>query len=265
MPGTAVSFDGNSLQTNTIITSSINHTNLPTKQLRTYSLAHANKSVIPLINYPDKQIRITGSLIGTGISNVESLIDTFKGYFNGKDKNLDIGYAGGTRRYIATLNGLSIDQTFGLTSARFVAEFFCTQPFGVDTATSSLLSVNGRTAATYTDTLTIDGTAPEQYPIITLVYTAITGGTDKTITISNDNAGQSLAIAGTFSSGDELTINSFDRTVIYDDGVLAPYELASVGAFPIINTYDGNPDFTYLDDFTTRTFDIDIDYSKRWL
>ena len=138
-PGTSVSFGGNSLQTTSIITNSIGHYDSPVVDAKLIALAHANASTIPYLSYPNKTITIAGKLYVSGnVATMDALIDTFKGYLTGLNKNLDISYNSGTRRYIATMNKTTITRPNDYIGADFSVDFLCTNPFGQDTASTNL-------------------------------------------------------------------------------------------------------------------------------
>lgn len=255
---TGVTFNSNSLQTSSIITGDIDHGSVPDEDIRIYALGHANRSSIAYQGYAQRKVRLRGKVVGTSIANLDSLLDTFKGYFLGKDKNLDIDYNGSTRRYIATKNSLSIDRPYGLLHASFVIEFVCKEPFGRDTSTTSALSASGRTAASYVDAYTFLGTAPFQLPVITITITAVTGGTGF-VKFANSTTGQAILISGqTFVAADVIVIDCENRTVT-KNGV----DIDFIGAFPEFPP--GSQSFTYTDGFTTRTFTISVAYYKMYL
>lgn len=259
-----LSFNSNNLQTYDpatdvgIITSVIDHTNLPDMIAELYAIADANGSSIPSINYPSKKIGIAGTIKGSSQDDLDSRIDTFKGYFNGKDKNLDIDYAGTTRRYIATKNALTISRQQKALFATFALEFICTQPFGVETSATSIISSLNYTGATLNMTPTIAGSAPYQYPVFTITIDALTGTGDY-IQISNDNNGQDMLIYGLgLVATDVVVIDCFNRTVTVN-GNIVDY----TGAF--LELEPGANSLTYTDGFTTRTVDIVANYYKRYL
>jgi hypothetical protein len=259
MAGTAISFDGNSLQTANIITSKIDK-GFPDKNMSFLPIARANRSLISGVNYPSRRIRISGKLQGSSIANMDALEDTFKAYFNDQDSYLDIGHNGGTRRFIATVNGMAVDRPDGLQYADFAIEFVCTNPFGIDTSSTSLLSATARTSASYTDSLTIAGTAPLQYPVITITIGSVTGGTNKTITVGNPNNGQQISITNTFIAGNVIVIdcNPLTRSVKIDGT-----DVAFSGAFMEYTV--GAQQISYVDSFTTRQFNISVDYIKHYM
>lgn len=260
---TNISFDGNNLQTANILTQDIKHESLPTKDARVFTLAHANASAIPFVSYPSRSIRISGVIMGSSISDLDTRLDAFKAYFLGTDKNLDMDYGGTTRRYIATVTALSIDRPGGLLYALFDIDFICTQPFGRDTSTTSISSGfspsgTGRTAATYTDSYTFLGNAPYQLPIITITLTAVTGGTNQYIQFGNGGNGQAVLVQRTWAAADVLVIDCTQKTITVN-GIPTAFS----GAFPEFPP--GSQSLQYTDSFTTRTFTISAVYTKAYL
>lgn len=253
----AISFDGNDLQTATILTSEINNESIPTKDVQIHALAHANKSAVAHVNYPSKTITVSGKVLAASISALDTALDAFRAYFNKKEANLDIEYAGATRRWIATENGTSINRPNGLQHADFTIQFVCSSPFGADTSLSELLSASAVTSIPETNTLAVAGTSPVQFPIITITINSVTDG-DATITVSNDEKGQALTITADFSSSDVIVIDSYTRETTINDVVVD-----TSGAYPVFGL--GNSDFTYSDTFTARDVDVDVDYYKRYL
>lgn len=259
-----LTFNTNDLQTFDPITrlgintNQIDHTDLPTQVAELYAKADANGSSIPDINYPSKKVTIGGTIHGSSQADLDSRIDTFKGYFNGKDKNLDIVYGSSTRRYIATKNAISIQRQQKAFYAAFQVEFVCTNPFGLDTTATSINNSQNYTSATKNMTPTIGGSAPQQLPVFTITIDALTGTGDY-IQISNDNNGQDMLVYGLgLEAGDVLVIDCANRVVTLN-GDLVDYN----GVF--LELEPGANSITYTDGFTTRTVDIVAEYYKRWL
>lgn len=259
-----LTFNSNDLQTyNTVTqvginTNKIDHTDIPDQIMSIFAKADANSSVIPNINYPSKKVTIRGTIHGSTQADLDSRIDSFKGYFNGKDKNLDITYSSGTRRYIATKNAISVEREDHALFARFVVEFICAQPFGVDTTATNITNQTAQTGATHTYTPTIGGSAPYQYPLITIEINTVTAGADY-LQISNDNNGQDMVLYDMdFTAGDVIYIDTFERTVTINDE-----EVEALGTF--LELEPGANSITITDGFTARNIDILVEYYKRWL
>lgn len=198
---TALAFNSTSLQSTTpglgITAAKVKHHSIPNKNANTYALAHANRSVLPFVNYPSKQITVSGNIKGSSVSDLDSRIDAFKAALSATNGNLDVGYAGGTRRYIATVTGFDIDDDQGLTTADWTIIFTCTNPFGMNTASTSLLTASGNTAQTTNFAPTFQGTAPYQVPVITLTYSVATApGTNIAV-----NPGFEVDLSNWYSTG----------------------------------------------------------------
>lgn len=262
----AITFNTNDLQnysaaTRTgIITDKILHNDIPDKDVALMALANANGSVIPQSQYPSKKITISGTIKGSSDIDIDSRIDAFKAYFNGKDKNLDIVYAGTTRRYIATANAVAVERQNTGYFARFNVTFVCTNPFGRATALTTALNAAGRTLAGYTDSHTFVGSAPCLQPIITITLTAVSGGASF-ISWGNNTNGQGITITDqTWVSGDVLEIDT--RTgykTVKKNGV----EIDFLGAFP--EFAPGSQSFSYADGFTSRTMTELVQYYPEYL
>lgn len=260
-----LSYNSNDLQTYDpstgvgIITNVIEHTNLPEKVAQLFAKADADGSVIPAINYPTKKVNIGGVIKGSSQADLDSRIDTFKGYFIGKDKNLDITYGSSTRRYVATANAVSVVREQKSLWATFTIEFICTNPFGLDTSTTDLWTAKSAfTSATFTETPTIGGNAPYQLPVITITINSFTGAGDY-IQITNDNNNQEIMIYGQgLAADDVIVIDCANRVVTVND-----VEVDYFGTFLALEP--GAASITYTDGFTTRSVDVSAVYTKRWL
>lgn len=260
-----LTFNSNNLQTYSpatdlgIITNVIDHTDGPEMLMSLLALADADGSSIPAINYPSKPVALAGVIKGSSQADLDSRIDTFKGYFRGKDKNLDITYGSGTRRYIATAGVPKIQRRPRSYIALFQIPLTCTNPFGLDTSATALFATHtGSTVATFTETPTVDGNAPYQLPIFTITLTALTGAGDY-VQISNDNNNQEIMLYGLgLANGDVIVIDCVERTVTVNGDEVDYY-----GTF--LELEPGANSITYTDGFTTRTVTVAASYTKRWL
>lgn len=241
-----------------IITNVIEHSDIPNQVGELLALADANGSVIPDINYPSRSITIGGAIKGSSQADLDNRLDTFKGYFNGKNKDLDIAYGGSTRRYIATKNAVAISRQQKALFATFTVEFICTDPFGRDITATTLINQTGYTDASLSQSVTFGGTAPFQQPLITITINTLTGSGDS-IQISNGSNGQEMVLYGLgLADGDELIIDNENHEVTVN-GESVDYN----GVF--LEFEPGAHEITITDNFTTRDVDILVDYFKRYL
>jgi len=260
-----ISFNSNSLQTydiaaqTGIITNVINHGSIPDKVANLYQIANSNSSAIPFIDYPSKAISISGVIKGSDQEDLDTRIDTFKGYFNGKNHNLDINYKSTNRRYTATATNVGISERTGaLLYVEFTVEFICTKPFGKDIIATEIANVSGNTLSTVTFNPVIGGNAPEQLPITTITLNAITGSGDY-VQLSNDGNDQKLLVFGkNLQAGDVIVIDGVSREVTINSQ-LVDFE----GSF--LEFEPGAQSLTYTDGFDSRNSDILIEYQKQYL
>lgn len=259
MAGINVIFGGTSLQTSTILVDAIGHDQIPTKNLTKLKLARADGVKKTNVFTDEKTIAISGTLIGTSPSNLDTAIDTFKQVLSGEDQNLDIDWAGGTRRYVATLNALTIARGDTAAYAKFSAEFLVPLGFGKDTASTTLLGATTLTTQPTTTALaTVGGTAIEQRPVITAVLNSFTGASLNTLTIKNSATGVGISVTRLWTAADSLVIDCENLTVKVN-GTAVDYS----GAFPTWPI--GAANIGTVDDFSARNISLSATYFKRYL
>lgn len=219
---TNITFNGYSLQSSTIITSDIQHENLVQKKLniQKFSDLEGGKFFRPAFDV--KLITIKGTIVGTSASDLENTLDTFKKNLNYSEKNLDIEYAGGTRRYIATCSRMTFDRKYyTITNIDFELEFtVCNPPFGTNTDTTTLEQLAQTFSSASTSTGSIDGTPTwsgtfRPYPKIKITFNSCNG--IRTVRfINNDEDGNwtGTYIDGyKFYDGDVLVIDTKEGSV----------------------------------------------------
>lgn len=262
----SITFNSNSLQTFDpttnvgIITDDIDLDSLADRILNLVALAHANSSTLPSDDFPSKSIPVTGTVVGSSAADLDSRLDTFRGYFNGKNKNLDIGYGGSTRRYIATVSGLSVKRSTNKKFAKFALQFVCTIPFGTNTSNTTALNGTGRTLSSYTDNYTFLGSAPFQLPVTTITLTAVSSTGSQQLAWGNNDTGQVIVItSSTWANGDVVVIDATNKvTPVTVNGVAVDY----TGAVPEFSP--GAHAMIYSDTFTSRTMTENVVYKKRY-
>lgn len=262
----SISFNGNSFQTFDpttgvgIIANVIDHTDAPDMAMNILAIANANKSSIGDMDSPSKPVAIAGAIKGSSQVDLDQRIDAFKGALRGKNKNLDINYAGSIRRYIATAptDGIKIKRRGSLLYATFTVAFFCAEPYGRDVAASTLFSTANATTGSATYTPTVGGTAPYQLPIFTIHIDALTGVGDY-LQISNNANDQAILIFGHGLVASDTIIIDCEAREVTLNGVVIDYQ----GTF--LELEPGPVSLTYTDGFTTRTVDRDGIYYKRYL
>lgn len=259
-----LTFDSNNLQTFNrstrvgINTNKILHTNMPDKDATLFAVANASDSDVPNEDYPSKKVQISGTIHGSTQADLDDRIDTFKGYFTGRNKNLDIVYGSSTRRYtVMTVNAVGVERQDKALFATFSVEFLC-KPFGYDITATNITNTLNHSAATLNLTPTIGGSAPLQLPVFTITIDALTGAGDY-LQVSNDNNNQQILLYGLgLVNGDVIVIDSVNEEVTVNGTDVDYY-----GTF--LELAKGANSLTYSDGFTTRQVDIFAEYYKRWV
>lgn len=261
----SLTYNSNSLQTydpatrTGINTKTIKHTDIPDSIAELYIKSSASDSTVPDQEYPSRTIALAGSIHGSSQADLDDRIDTFKGYFAQRNKNLDIAYGSGTRRYIVMkANSVGVERQDKALFATFAIELIC-KPFGFNTTPTDLWAAKtGFTSATFTETPTVTGNAPYQLPIFTITLNSFTGDADY-VQISNDNNNQEILLYGLgLLAGDVIVIDCEQRTVTVN-GIEVDY----YGTF--LELEPGANSITYTDGFTTRSVDVEAVYTKRWM
>lgn len=257
MGARSISFNGNNLQTATINTQDIDNEGMPEKVLNAYAQANSNDTAITDEDYPSKTIKIKGQITAETPAALDILLDQFRGYLRGKEKNLDIGYGSGIRRYIGTYNGNSdIKRPGGLQFANFTIGFLC-KPFGQDIAATVLVNQAGRTGATYTDNVNLVGSAPYQLPVATITLTALSTTGNQTINFGNNNTGQQISVTRAFAVNDVIVIDSINKEVRVN-GISVDFS----GAF--VELEPGAQAIGFSHNFTSCTHNYYVEYYPRW-
>ena len=223
-----VKFDDVEIVADAYSPKSVKHESAPKRDLTLLDLARAGGSVFITEKYGIKTIVITGSLKAATSSALETAIDNFKELFSRVQKNLDIGFAGGTRRYVATCVFHNFNREhFNIDFIPWTATFIVASGIGENISETTLVSAQQFTAADYSSAMTFLGSADPK-PRIRIKCTAST--TDpKGISIENDDTGEKIVITNpfAFTAGDYYEVDCRLKTTTEDGDALPFY-----GVFP---------------------------------
>lgn len=224
----AVVYDGTSIQTSTIKVDQILHESIDHKTLDIQQLGRADGGKITAVMYAPKIIRLLGRITGTTQANLESNIETFKELISRQQKNLDIGYAGGTRRYITTASQFVMQREhFNLTYAEWEIQFTVSNPpfsRAIDTGTITTGAIT--TTGTYSGSATFLGNV-RPLPIIKVTITTQTAMT--ALYFRNKNTGDIIVVRRTFANADVVIVDTRpEGYTVTVNGVSVDYE----GFFP---------------------------------
>jgi hypothetical protein len=252
-----ITFDNVGLNSSPYGIKGINHEETAPRDILSFSLARERGSIIVDTNYQSKIIQIEGNITGSSPADLENKIDTFKELMSRELKNLDIDYAGGTRRYKATANATQINrQFFHLNYAPFTVSFIIPSGVGEDiTATNQqTLAIPATTAVpSYVSSITIGGTAYPQ-PTFKLTFTAQAGISAVSLLVN----GSKITYTGTIAVNDVLVFDTENKKV-----TLNAVEKDYTGIFPSLII--GNNVWQTDVICTTATYKMDIDYYKKYL
>lgn len=224
----------------------------PKRKLSIHDLVRTHKSKVSSAFYNERAISVKVGITRANRELLETSIDSLMGMLHGLEKELIMPQGGAMRKYYASF----LDTIVHLEGGSYIEMsliFTCADRFGYDLQATLALVI------TYTPSAVINffGSAPFQAPVITISYSAITGGTAKDVVVGNGVSGQQVTITRTWTAGDVLEIDSYNKTVKVNS-----VEVAFSGAIPEWSSGQGA--FTYSDTLTTRTLTGSVVYYKRY-
>src|SRR5687768_8699436 len=130
----SIQFDGTEILTTAYIPQFVKHESVADHLLNSLPLGREDGSIIVSSRYGQKIIRIQGTLKAATQAALDDAIDAFKELFSRPEKNLDISWSSGTRRYVASCLRHEFDRDHYHTNAvPWSAEFVVATGVGVDT------------------------------------------------------------------------------------------------------------------------------------
>lgn len=236
-------------------TEDLQHELPPKSEVNLQKLARTNESVILRKGYGIRTIKIIIIVEDSSLEAMDARMDTLKQAIESKDKNLDIDYSSGTRRYICSGFIENVDRNPRW--ARVTIRLECYKAFGEDTSNTTE-SFTGKTTSPYTDDIAIGGTAAAK-PDITITINSLTFTGSKYIQIKNTDTGDYIRVTkDDWAASDVIAIYS-GESIVTVNGNVTQY----LGIMPIWNP--GTNNWEYTDEFSARNVDIDFAYKKKWL
>lgn len=202
-----IQFDSTDLQNASYVPRNFKHESMPDRDLEILQLARDDGGVLVSERFASKIITIQGTLKASTQAALEALIDTYKELLSRKDKNLDISFAGGTRRYVAYARAFTIDRDhFHLLFVPYQIEFVVPGGMGVDT--SETAAVNAVDAdPTYTGAMTLAGSALPKPKITLTIGTGWTNALGIRFLNIDNNEECIITRSAVFSNADVLIID----------------------------------------------------------
>lgn len=251
-----VSYGDFNLQADGVTVTGTDVYSAPTNNIQADPLAERDGALIVKQQFGKKTFTVEGYIRKDTIIELEAALDTFKLAMSKKNQGFDIDYAGGIRRYLASAQNNIISRR-GLTSAGFSVEFVSPDGMGWDLESAVLISPTSISVSNTTLALSVGGSYKAD-PVVKVTVSAVTGGTSKTITLSNAATLRSVSVTRTWTAGDVLEIDTLKGSVLVNG-------IAHDFTGQLLSFDPGDGGIGYLDDFTTRTVALEASYTKRWL
>lgn len=238
----------------------------PKRHLSISDIARSNRSKHNSGFYNQRQITVRVSISRPTRQLLEVSIDSLMAMLQGINKILVVPRGLSTEQFYCTLTDSVVDtNTAGGSHIEIDLVFECSDRFGYSQVPVVLLNIPTAFTSSYrSDRIQFtDGSAPTQVPVTTITFSAVSGGTSKTVRIGNGQSGQEVAITRTWAAGDKIEIDSFNKTVKVNN-----VEVAFTGAIPEWKNGVANPFgyWYYSDNFTTsRSFTGSVVYYPRYL
>lgn len=243
-----ITFASYDLQDSNLISSGIVHENTPHRELITEDRSRQERMYLVATRWKSRTIKVLGNISQSSQTNADTELDTLKESLIGTEQNLDIAYAGGTRRYKATLKSINVNRRhYHVSTMPYEMEFFCTNPFGYATSTTTHED-HDITSSPHNSSVTIAGS---YNPLPAIAITTTNETTMTAIAFANTTTGDTITITRAFADSEILTIDC-DAMTVDVDGTGVDY----TGIFPAFQPNSNSYTLTVTDG---GSFDVDID------
>ena len=224
----SVKFDNQEILSTTYIPRFVKHESTPERVMTLLNLAREDGSILVSEKYGTKRIVLRGYLTATTKALLETAIDNFKELFSRKEKNLDISWESGTRRYVATCARHEFDRDhFHILFVPWTAEFIVISGVGEATSETHYINNQAFTAVEVAGVWTFGGSAKPKPRIRLKCGVAATD--PKGMSIENVDNGERIVMTRSagFGAGKYFEADCRLKTAKYDGN-----EVAFYGRFP---------------------------------
>ncbi|MDD5068492.1 MAG: phage tail family protein [Candidatus Pacebacteria bacterium] len=224
----SIKFDGTEILNTTYIPRFIKHESATEIIMVMQDINRENGSALVSIRRGIKRIPLRGILTAASQSALETAIDSFKELFSRQEKNLDIEWAGSTRRYVATCSaGPNFDRDyFHKLFVPWTAEFLVVSGVGEDTSETTIVNADTFSANYKTKAIALTGSAEPRIRFSIGIIS--TNGTIKGVELKNTDNGDRIVVPSNASlNGKTIEVDTRLKTVKID-AVESPY----YGLFP---------------------------------
>lgn len=228
----------------------------PNRNVQNSALAFADNSVTTSSYFNNKPINIRGVIAVSGRELLDTQVDSLRQAIDGQNKVLKVIVENSYRLFNkCTVKNIALSNQAG-GYIEFDIEFVSAEPYSFNTTTTEVLNISNLTSGDKSYPVTFYGTAT-QVPIITYTLTSFTNGTNKTVTFIDPLNSRSLSVQRTWTAAEVLVIDNLNQTVKVN-GTAVDF----TGNFMSFAT--GANFINYTDDFSTRSVNINVVYTKRY-
>lgn len=223
-----------------------NATDLPERDIAIHKVARRSLSIVTSSEYTQKAVTVQIKIRrGNDRNDTEQAVTEIKGLLSAQNGLLEVRLSGAQYKYTATMNEFNISWTGATAWVEIV--FIASTP--VAESVQTVVLFNFSTSLSSDGMSFIVGGSYTAEPKITLVYSAVAGGTNKTINLYNASTNQGISVTADFTNTTIVEIDCSEYTVLVN-GAQKDFE----GLFPTFPP--GSQRVAYSDDFTSRTVSI---------
>lgn len=233
----SIQFDSTEILNTTYVPRFVKHETTADRIVTSVQRAREDGEILVIERYGKKVIQLQGTLIATSSDNLDAAIDTMTELFSRQEKNLDVSWDGGTRRYVASCTRHAFDRDhYNTTAVPWTAEFTVLSGEGKDTTTTTALNANSLTTTTpATDSFTMSGSKPAR-PKLTVdgnnsgasTFPAYCTGVE----YLNTDTGEKMQITYTSLGAGKIDIDCDAKTVQYTPNAGSAVSIPFYGVFP---------------------------------
>jgi phage-related protein len=250
----SITFDSTSISSGNYTVRRVLHDKATPRDLYLYELTREGGASLVNAEWKPKKIVIEGTIKGATIATLETNIDTFKQLLSGQNKNLDIQYENGTRRYVATVNSITIERDYyHLNYAPFSVEFTIPSGIGKDITTSLYMTQSIILHTLENVSFTTTGSA---IPKCTIELDFVTASSVSQVSVTIN--GDKITVSETITAGQVLIIDTENKKVTIN-GVEKRY----TGLFPRLQL--GSNSYMIATSSSSHMYDVTITYTKTYL
>lgn len=230
---------------------------IPRRKINSRSLVNTDGGKLISADFDMREVIIEGVIIAPLRETAELARDELLLNLTAKEKPLKIDQGGSERVYTATMQNITFSEAKG-GYIPFSINFICSDPFGYNEQSTDIAMGSAITAFYGEKTFNILGNY-KALPLITLTLSSLSGATGATITLTDADTGESIAVTRDWSNSDVLEIDNFNKTLKVNNT-----EVDYIGKFLSFKPGTARK-LVYEDTFTGRSITFLFNYTKRYI